>query len=119
MEYKQTSKALVVRALTLWWWFGLILLGIPILVDLLRYARHRLIVGEKSVIVELGVLTRNSREMPFSKIQSVTVSQSLFGQMLNYGSIQIVSANEYTPIVFKYVDRPDDLKRRLQDKIPS
>lgn len=117
MEYRQTSKALVAKAVTLWWWWGLLLLGIPIIIDLLRYSRNKLVIGAKSVTVELGVLTQNSREIPFSKIQSVTVNQSVMGQIFGYGHILITSGNELAPIVFKYVDQPQSLKQVLQDKI--
>jgi uncharacterized membrane protein YdbT with pleckstrin-like domain len=99
-----------------WWWWA-ITIGIAFAWDYLSYKRNRLVLDNKSVRVETGVLTSNVRDIPFSKVQSVTVSQSVIGSMFGYGHIHITSGNELTPVTFKYIDNPQALRQSLQDKI--
>lgn len=117
MELRQTQKALIAKAILYWWWLGPLTLGGLIVWDLMAYKRNRLVIGDKTIRIETGVITSNTRDIPYSKIQSVTVNQSVVGQMLGYGHIQITSGNELTPIVFKYADNPQAVRQAIQDKI--
>jgi uncharacterized membrane protein YdbT with pleckstrin-like domain len=116
MEVKQTQKALIVRALLYWWWLGWFTLGGIVIWDILSYKRNRLILSDKTVRIEQGVLSLNTRDIPYAKIQSVSVNQSVFGQMASYGHIVITSGNDLAPILFKYVDNPQAIRQAIQDK---
>ena len=119
MEYKQTPLSLVVRGLTLWWWLGIATFGLLIAWDVISYLRTKLILREKSLTLYFGVLTQNSQELPYRSVQTVDVHQSVFGQVFGYGHIIITSANALDPIVFKYVNKPQALRRVIQDRIAA
>lgn len=117
MEYRQTPLSLVARGLTLWWWLGLMTVGILILWDVLSYKRNKLVLGSKSLTHFSGVITQNSRDLPYKNIQTVNVNQSVMGQVFGYGHVIITTANASEPIQFKYVAKPQVLRDVIQDKM--
>lgn len=117
MEYRQTKMALVAQGLTRWWWLGIITCGVVIFIDIMRWQRAKLTIHKKSVTIEGGILNVSTQDMPFNKIQSVTVVQSALGQILGYGHLQISSGNALQPIVFKYLENPKIVRQVIQDKI--
>jgi uncharacterized membrane protein YdbT with pleckstrin-like domain len=117
MEYKQTPLMLVVRAVTVWWWLGLLTLGGIIAYDILSWKRAALILKDGSLTLSFGVITQNSRELPYKNIQTVDVHQSVLGQILGYGHVLITTANANAPVMFKYVDKPQIVREMIQSKL--
>lgn len=74
---------------------GIILLpamGIGLLFFLaayLKYISTELAVTNKRVIAKTGFISRNTIEMNLTKVESMQVDQSIFGRMLNFGSLRI------------------------------
>ncbi len=56
-----------------------------------------MLITSKRVVLEKGVLSRSTREIPLNKINDVSCQQSLFGRMFHYGNIEIASANVKGP----------------------
>lgn len=117
MKYRQTKIAYIVKYALWKWLVACLTLGYVAAYDYYKYKRHALTLNEKSLILALGVFTQNSREIAYKNIQSVNVSQSVLGQMFNYGHIVITTANQNDSIVFEYVDSPQMLKQSIQDKL--
>lgn len=55
----------------------------------LRYRTNGLVLTTKRVISNRGVTSRRSIDIALQKIEGVSVDQSLFGQLFNYGTIVI------------------------------
>src|SRR6476619_4118237 len=51
-------------------------------------------ITNRRVIYERGLIRRHTEEMNMDKIESVIVSQSLCGRILNYGSIHVRGTGE-------------------------
>lgn len=117
MEYRQTNLALVARGLTTWWWLGLLTCGILIWWDVMNYKRTKLVLKDRSLSFESGVMTQNSRELAYRNIQTVDLNQSAMGQVFGYGHIIITTANAEAPIHFKYVGQPQVIRAAIQAKI--
>jgi uncharacterized membrane protein YdbT with pleckstrin-like domain len=83
----------------------------------LGYKRTKLVLGDKSLTFFYGVLTQNSRDLPYKNIQTVDINQSVLGQVFGYGHIIITTANAGGPIQFKYVAKPQVLRDVIQDKM--
>ena len=62
------------------------------------------------VIDEYGVFSHSAKESPIDKINNVSYKQSLFGRLLNYGSVQIQTAAEMGETVYEFVTSPKLLK---------
>lgn len=119
MEYRQTPLALVSRAVTTWWWLGIMTLGILIVTDVLSYKRTKLVLKDRSLSFESGVMTQNSRELAYRNIQTVDLNQSAMGQIFGYGHIIITTANAEAPITFKYVGQPQVVRSAIQAKLSA
>ena len=117
MEYRQTPLSLVGKALALWWWLGVMTLGITIFTDIMNYKRTKLVLKDRSLSFESGIMTQKSRELAYRNIQTVELTQSTMGQMLGYGHIIITTGNAEAPIVFKSVAHPQELRAAIQARI--
>lgn len=116
-EYRQSAITLLARALTRWWWLGIVTLGLIVVWDILEWKRAALILKDSSLTLKFGVITQNSREVPYKNIQTIDVHQSILGQALGYGHIVITTANANAPIEFKYVATPQIAREALQAKV--
>jgi len=69
-----------------------LLFGAPFLVFVqswITITTTELALTDKRVIAKTGLLSQQSIELNLSKVESVEVKQSLFGRMLNYGTITV------------------------------
>jgi len=48
-----------------------------------------LVITDRRVLIKVGFIQRHTFEMFISKIESVAVFQSMFGRLLNYGTVEI------------------------------
>lgn len=116
-EYRQSSATLIAKALLRWWWLGIITFGIIIIWDILEWKRASLLLKDDSLVLKFGVITENSREVPFKSVQTVDMHQSVLGQALGYGHIVITTANTNAPIEFKYVAQPQVVREAIQARV--
>ena len=68
------------------------------------------------ILVKLGIATRRTWEMPFSKIESVSVEEPMLGRLLGYGNVVIRGVGG-TPESFHDISHPLEFRRRLQQQI--
>lgn len=117
MKYRQSKVAYIARYVLYRWFVAMITVGYLAVYDYYKYKRNTLSLNNKSIMLEFGVFTQNSREIAYKNIQSVNVNQSVIGQIFNYGHVAITTANNSDSIKFEYVDEPQMLKQAIQDKI--
>lgn len=55
----------------------------------LQLTTTEIAVTNKRVIHKVGLISRKTTEIAFTKIESIEVNQGIFGRMLNYGNIQV------------------------------
>ncbi|MDR1718598.1 MAG: PH domain-containing protein [Dysgonamonadaceae bacterium] len=77
---------------------------------LLERNRKIWVVTNLRVIVEWGVLSKQSKESPLDKINNVSYNQSLLGRILRYGSIQIQTAAEIGSTTYTNIENPKKLR---------
>jgi uncharacterized membrane protein YdbT with pleckstrin-like domain len=76
-----------------WWWFiGLLLLavGVGLVIWIIAWIKLRsteLAVTNKRVIAKFGFISRDTIEINLARIESVQVTQTVMGRMLDYGTI--------------------------------
>ena len=89
-------RYIVYKARPSWWnYFWLFALGwliFPIFIAIWRRYSVLLIITSRQVILETGILNRESREIFISDIRTVDVEQSFIQRLLGYGSIKFASA---------------------------
>jgi uncharacterized membrane protein YdbT with pleckstrin-like domain len=70
-------------------------------------------VTNKRVIIKLGVTTTRSMELLLTKVEGITVTQSLMGRMFGYGEI-VVTGSGGTQEPFDNIQSPLDFRQAVQ-----
>jgi uncharacterized membrane protein YdbT with pleckstrin-like domain len=73
-------------------------------------------VTTQRVIVKYGFIRRRSFENTLSRIESVQVDQSVFGRLLNYGSV-VIRGTGGSAEVFYSIPSPLLLRKKIQEQI--
>jgi uncharacterized membrane protein YdbT with pleckstrin-like domain len=96
--------------ISLWGLSHLILLGfilLPVfgiglffwLAAFIRYKTTELAVTNKRVIAKFGFISRHTMEMNINKVESIQVTQSIFGRLLDFGTLIIAgTGSQQAPI---------------------
>ena len=70
-------------------------------------------VTEERVIIKEGVLVRKTKVIPLDRIQDVSTRQNLFGQLLDYGSLEIDTAGRIENEVVTHLPAPQWLREQV------
>ena len=87
---------------------GVLLLG--------RYVwwRNKVYVVTNLRVLKLeGLLSKSHRDASLDKINDLVMNQSILGRMLNYGDVQILTANEASGMTFHNLQDPVAFKRQI------
>lgn len=94
-----------------------ILIGIPLIVKhWLQYTRNTITLGDTTLVLKKGVLTVDTTDIPYAKINTVSIKVGMLGKLFNYGDIVIYSGNDTSGIEFKGIESPELLKKEIQNK---
>src|SRR5215475_12012709 len=95
---------------------GYLLLLIPavsLLHDLLIWQNRQYVVTNWRVIQIAGVLSKEVSDSSLEKVNDVKLEQSFLGRILDYGSIEILTASELGVSKFNKIGRPIRLKTAM------
>lgn len=67
----------------------------------------------KRVFIKWGLIIRNTDELINKKIETVSISQGIFGRLLNFGDIEFTGTGGIY-IEFKFVPNPTVVKRNFE-----
>src|SRR5579864_3241485 len=91
--------------------------GWAVLLGLLNRVSDEIAVTNRRVVLNSGALIkRRAAQFSLQEIDSIEIQQNDLGRMLDYGSIVVHSANKTTG-PFRYVSRPFEFKRRVEEEI--
>ncbi|MES1239239.1 MAG: PH domain-containing protein, partial [Chloroflexota bacterium] len=100
-------------------WLGLILLlvGLGWLAQIYLnwYAQDYVITNRRVMKVE-GVLKKRSADSSLEKINDAVLEQSVFGRMLGYGDLDILTANEQSVDRYRMLSEAQTFKRTMLDQ---
>ena len=116
-EYVATKSACSV--LTFWRIVLCILIIpiIPLVFRILAAKEYRLEFYADKIIVRSGFLNRKENTMVFMGVTSVSVSQTLFGQMFGYGNVMVDCVGKWDVNHTTYIKDPKKLQEYLQTRI--
>ena len=112
--YQHTKKVFIGDAVLLMFMGVGVLTGI---IHLLQRISERLSIDEKHLKLKTGILSNNEVEVPYNKINTISVKQGLLGKILDFGSIVIYTGNDKSGIVFNQLDNPSSIKLAIQEKM--
>ena len=89
---------------------------IQLIITLIVVRTSEFFVTNMRVICKIGFIRRKSVELFLTKVESISVDQSIIGRILGYGSVVITgTGNTHDP--FKMIDDPLTFKRFVQDQV--
>lgn len=80
---------------------------------IIEYRTSEYTVTNLRVVMKTGVLNRTAVELMLNRLEAVTVQQTLFGQMFNYGMVLLVGIGG-TRDEFNYVPKPMYFRQQIQ-----
>lgn len=84
------------------WWAAL---------PFLRWLTTQFVFTNRRVIVRRGLLTKQGRDMPLSKVNNVSFSVPFMGRILNYGRLVIQSAGDDSDLDIDDVPNVEKIQR--------
>lgn len=108
-EHLETIPHLTAIALPLF-----VLSIIPQVIDFVFADLH---ITKKRVQGRRGAFSIRQMDAPLNKINTVTISQTLFGAIFNYGTIHISTSSE--DYHFSYISKPTDFRNALLASIEN
>ena len=92
---------------------GLLVLVLWAVRPFLRWLTTEYVFTDRRVIVRMGIISRQGRDMPLAKVNDVSFSVSPLGRVLNYGALVIQSAGENTGLTIEDVPDVEDIQRNV------
>jgi uncharacterized membrane protein YdbT with pleckstrin-like domain len=97
-------------------WVLIVLAILPVVAGVFRRAAREYAVTNKRVVMQNGVMGRQTEEVFLNKIESIAVDQTVMGRMLGFGTVTIRgTGGSFGP--FERVSAPLELRRQIQDQI--
>ena len=97
-----------------------VILGVGVIVvawwaamPFLRWLTTQFVFTNRRVIVRRGLLTKQGRDMPLSKVNNVSFSVPVMGRILNYGRLVIQSAGEDSDLDIDDVPNVEVIQRSV------
>jgi hypothetical protein len=104
---------------TLFSWVGLVLLLVGLawlaMIYIQWYAQDYVITNRRVMKVE-GVLKKRSADSSLEKINDAVLEQSVFGRMLGYGSLEILTAAEQSVDRYSFLSEAQTFKRTMLEQ---
>lgn len=112
-EYRQSvvklAVSLLIDLLLILIFIGFFLIPMHVI----EYLRNSITITPKGVLMKKGILTSTDVEIPFQKINTVTVKRGVLGKIFGYGDIYIFAGNDIHGIPFKGLEAPEKLKAEI------
>lgn len=80
----------------------------------LRRAAVTVLVTDRRILEIRGMVAHTVSELRLDAIQGVTVDQSIFGRIFNFGTVTLLAGND-RPMVLRDIRFPLELQQALQD----
>ncbi|BCY19141.1 membrane protein [Leptolinea sp. HRD-7] len=82
---------------------------------LLDWRSREFIITNRRVIQISGIINKNVTDSSLEKVNDVKLSQSLWGRLLGFGDIEILTASELGANVFQTIGDPITFKKTMMD----
>ena len=90
-----------------------LVLGVLLLARWVWWRNKVYVVTNLRVLKLEGLLSKSHRDASLDKINDLVMTQSVLGRLLNYGDVQILTANESSGMTFHKIHDPVAFKRQI------
>ena len=92
---------------------GLVILVWFVLFPFMRWVTTQYVFTSRRIILREGLLTKKGRDIPLAKVNGVSHETPFLGRILNYGALQIESANEDGAVYIADVPNVEEIQREI------
>jgi uncharacterized membrane protein YdbT with pleckstrin-like domain len=96
----------------------LVLGSVVILIGAVRRASTEIVVTTRRVLIKTGIVERRTVELLLSKIESVDVTETVYGRMLGFGRV-VLRGTGGTPEAFERIGNPLEFRRQIQSQVEA
>lgn len=96
-----------------------VLVIITFITPFLRWLTTQYVFTTRRIIIRSGLIAKKGRDVPLSKVNNVSFNVTVLGRILNYGALQIDSANEDQPLIIEDVPSVEKIQKRVYDLYES
>jgi len=83
--------------------------------DYVDWSSRQYIVTNFRVIQLSGIVNKNVIDSALEKVNDVMMKQSFFGRIFNFGDVEILTASELAPNLFRHIGNPVHFKTTMLD----
>jgi uncharacterized membrane protein YdbT with pleckstrin-like domain len=94
---------------------GVVILAWQVALPFLTWLTTQYVFTSRRIIVRRGLLTKQGRDMPLSKVNNVSFEVSVLGRVLNYGTLEVESASDDGDLVINDVPNVEDIQRKVYE----
>jgi uncharacterized membrane protein YdbT with pleckstrin-like domain len=94
---------------------GVVILTWQVALPFLTWLTTQYVFTSRRIIVRRGLLTKQGRDMPLSKVNNVSFEVSVLGRVLNYGTLEVESASNDGDLVINDVPNVEDIQRQVYE----
>ena len=98
---------------------GLIIIILWAIVPFLRWVTTDYVFTDRRIIVRSGIISRQGKDIPLSKVNNVSFEVPPLGRVLNYGALLIQSAGENDGLTVKDVPDVEQIQRSIYEYIEA
>jgi uncharacterized membrane protein YdbT with pleckstrin-like domain len=101
---------------------ALVVLLIPVvrfLIHLIRWWNEQYIITNRRVIQASGIINKNVIDSSLEKVNDVVLTQSVWGRLLGYGDVEILTASEIGVNKLRRIGGPVEFKTAMLDQKES
>jgi uncharacterized membrane protein YdbT with pleckstrin-like domain len=98
---------------------ALVLVVVPVvrfIVSLLQWWNEQYMITDRRVIQTEGMITKHVIDSSLEKVNDVVLTQSVWGRLMNYGDIEILTASEIGVNRLQRIDNPVGFKTAMLDQ---
>ena len=117
-DYLLPTERRVIRVRQHWavLWKELTLTALFVLA--LLWWNERIVITDKRLMWDRGIITQNLGMMPLTKVTDLTFQRSLGGRMLGYGTVIVESAGQNQAFErITYIPQPDEVYEALSELV--
>lgn len=115
LAFKSLVMILIFQGIAIMFYAPLVLLAIPAIIFsvYIDYQFNYIEVVDNKINLKTGFLKKRSKEITFDKVESVEITQTILGEILNFGDISI-SGTGTNSLNLKGISNPKEFKKSLE-----
>ena len=98
---------------------SLVIVGVALIWLLMTWVTYHfssLTIKHRQVILRTGMVVRQTIDIPFNKIESIDIRQSLLGSILRYGALVITGTGGSRNLI-NYINSPLTCRRHIEQQM--